>query len=270
MSPDPQSRPHPWRGGSPPPAEERCGLVSRRRGPTAGVTLIELLIAVTLVSLITVAVLMSIRVGVNAMEKANTRLLSNRRVMGTHRIIASQVGSIMAVMAGCRVEPSDPPQQRLFFQGEPESMRFVSSYSLNEAYRGYPKILEFQVIPGEDYRGVRLVVNELPYTGPDSAGLLCLPGDRFRPIEVGTRSFVLADRLAFCRFSFQAPGTAGRREPRWMPVWGEPVLPAAIRIEMAPLEPDPARLPLLTFSIPVRVTKDPRQPVLDAYVSWSN
>ena len=52
------------------------------------------------------------------------------------------------------------------FQGDPQTMRFVSSYSLTEAARGLPRLLEYQVIPGEDGNSVRLVVNEIVYTGP--------------------------------------------------------------------------------------------------------
>ena len=37
-----------------------------------------------------------------------------------------------------------------FFQGEAQSMRFVSTYSLQQAWRGLPQILEFLVIPRED------------------------------------------------------------------------------------------------------------------------
>lgn len=229
----------------------------------AGVTLMELLIAVSLVSLISVAVLMSIRIGVNAMDKANTRLLSNRRITGTQRIIERQIGSLMVVNAECGVDPSTRGPKLPFFQGEPQSMRFVSSYSLKEASRGYPRILEYQVIPGERNAGVRLVVNELFYAGPFSTGQLCIgrdpagPGTLFRPIAVGPDSFVLADRLAFCRFAFLERLPEDPNAVAWMPRWIAPEFPAAIRIEMGPLEPDPSRLPLLTLTVPVRVTKDP-------------
>ncbi len=78
-----------------------------------------------------------------------------------------------------KLTPQSSVQSMLFFQGEPSSMRFVSTYSLQDASRGMPQILEFQVIPGADNRGVRLVVNERPYTGAASAGAL-LPGLRDR------------------------------------------------------------------------------------------
>jgi prepilin-type N-terminal cleavage/methylation domain-containing protein len=231
--------------------------MSRQRG----VTLIELLIAVSLVSLISVAILMAMRVGLNAMQKTNSRMIDNRRLAGVQRIIEQQVAGMMAVTADCRPDPSAPPARRPFFQGEPQSMRFVSSYSLEEAHRGYARILEYQVIPGENNEGVRLVVNELLYTGPQSTGMLCLgprpetEGVFFRPIEIGPHSFVLQDRLAFCNFLYQE-----RLPPpdfrRWLPVWPKSELPAAVRIEMAPLEENRSRLPRLTLTMPVRITKN--------------
>ena len=141
-------------------------------------------------------------------------------------------------------------------------MRFVSSYSLEEANRGYPRILEYQVIPGADGPGVRLIVNERLYAGPYSTGALCLGpggpgmGAAFRPVETGPESFVLADKLAMCRFSYQRRGP----EPdsrEWVPVWSEPEFPLGIRVELTPLEKQAARVPLITITAPVRVNKLP-------------
>jgi hypothetical protein len=39
--------------------------------------------------------------------------------------------------------------------------------------------------------------------------------------------------------------------------WNKPLLPSAIRVEMAPLEPNSAKLQLVPLTIPIRVTKDP-------------
>src|SRR4029077_3540904 len=100
-----------------------------------------------------------------------------------------------------------------FLQGAPQSMRIASTYSLQQATRGFPMILEYQVIPGEDGAGVRLIVNEHIYSGPRSTGVFCTgmgidpasgaPGPLFAPIQVGAGSFVLAEKLAFCRFSYR-------------------------------------------------------------------
>ena len=53
-------------------------------------------------------------------------------------------------------------------------MRFVTSYSLQDAWRGRPQIAALQVIPGADGAGVRLIVNETPYTGPAQAGQMTI------------------------------------------------------------------------------------------------
>lgn len=237
-----------------------------------GVTLLELLIAVSLLSLLSVGLMTTLRVGLNAMEKANSRLMDNRRVIRAQRILEEQIAGFMPVVADCVADPQRPPIKMPFFQGEPQSMRFVSSYSLGEASRGYPRILEFQVIPGENNQGVRLIVNEHLYTGPAGAGLFCmglgpdpLSGAQvplFRPIEIRPDSFVLADRLAFCRFWYRetpSPPAA----PRWVPRWVQPQWPRAIRIEMAPLAPDRARVQPMELVAPLRVDKIPMVPYVD-------
>ena len=232
-----------------------------------GVTLIEVLIAVSLVSLLSVGILMALRVGMSAMEKANRRLMDNRRAVGARRIIEEQLAGFMPVIAVFSASSEDAGTKIPFFEGREQSMRFVSSYSLQEAARGLPQILEFQVIPGEHGRGVRLVVNENLYSGPRSAGAFCLgPGrdpelgvetQRFIPIVVGPRSFVLADQLASCHFSYLGP-VQDKDLEQWSPSWiPENRWPLGIRIEMAPLDTDAGRLKPLTVTAPVHVNRDP-------------
>jgi len=52
-----------------------------------GLTLMEVLIAVSLVGLMSIGILMSIRMGLNAMDKTNKRLMANRRLLGAQRIL---------------------------------------------------------------------------------------------------------------------------------------------------------------------------------------
>ena len=238
----------------------------RPRSTRAGFTLIEVLIAVTLVGLLSVGMIVAMHVGLNAMSRANAKLMLNRRVAGAQRILEQQVAGLMPVTADCATSPDAPRTKIPFFQGEAQSMRFASTYSLQEAARGTARMLEYQVILGESGRGVRLIVNEGLYTGPRAAGDLCvgLAPDpvaggivpRFLPIEAGPASFVVADKLAVCRFSFRDP-LPPERPPRWVLRWTKPYLPDAIRIEMAPLEPDSASLQPLPLTIPLRVTRLP-------------
>lgn len=234
--------------------------------PRAGVTLIEVLIAVGLLSFISVGILVALRIGLNALEKANRKVIDDRRVAGAQRILQDQLAGFMPVVAQVVIAPDALGPKFPFFEGRPQSMRFVSNYSLQEAARGLPQVLEFQVIPGAN-SGVRLVVNENVYTGPRSAGRFAVgPGIdaelgvatmRYLPISVGPTSFVIADRLAYCRFAYygiQAGSPFEQWKPAWVPTdhW-----PMGIRIEMASLDTNPGSLKPLTISVPIHVDRFP-------------
>jgi general secretion pathway protein J len=230
----------------------------------AGLTLIELLVSITLFSLLAVAVLFGLRIGINAMERSKDRFTSNRRVLGVERVLTQQIAGFIPVKADCMT--GDGPLQRVpFFQGEPNAMRFVSTYSLNEASRGYPRILEFTVVPGDKGEGVRLVVNEFVYTGPLSAGMSCVgvvpgpvgPQIIFKPVQISNASFVLADRLASCQFAFKLHRELPQPDV-WLPRWpGAQQFPNAIRVDLVPLSADPARLEIPSIVASVHVNRDP-------------
>ncbi|MCU1259275.1 MAG: hypothetical protein JWO80_2160 [Bryobacterales bacterium] len=232
----------------------------------AGLTLVEVLIATSLVGLLSVGMLWAIRVGVGAMGKANDKLIANRRVTGALRVLEQQIAGFMPAVAEIRIVPGMPGAKIPFFQGEPESMRFVSSYSLREGSRGHPQVLAFQVIPGDNGAGVRLIVDEYPYSGPLSTGLFVLgrtsdpvlmkPITHFAPIEAGPHSFVLADKLAYCRFFYEEMRPKPEIE-RWDTFWTLDRWPEGIRIEMAPLDPTSASLHMVTVTAPLRVTRLP-------------
>lgn len=232
----------------------------------AGVTLIEVLIAISLLSVLSIGILLALRVGINALDKANRKLMDNRRIAGTQRILEQELAGFIPVIALFAPAPEAAGVKIPFFEGRARSMRFVSGYSLGQAARGLPQILEFQVIEGDQGRGVRLVVNETVYTGPRSAGRFCLgPGpdpelgavtQRFLPITAGPRSFVLADHLAFCRFWYLAPAP-GPALDAWSPNWILPRWPLGIRIEMASLDDNPGRLRPVTITAPVHVDRYP-------------
>jgi hypothetical protein len=237
------------------------------RRAEAGITLIEVLISVTLLGLLTLAMLFAMRVGLSALQKADTKLMDNRRVAGAQRVLEQQIAGFMPVQAVCASDPdAGPPPTIAFFQGEPQTMRMVSSYSLQEAWRGTPRLLEFQVIPGAEGHGVRLIVNESAYTGPLGAGRTCLgvsldPSTglnvpHFRPIQAGPQSFVLADKLAWCRFSYLEPEKPPELE-RWRPDWVLPRWPLGVRIEMAPIEDNPARLRPVSVTAAIRTNRAP-------------
>ena len=242
-----------------------------RNSRRAGVTLIEILIAVTLLSLLAAGVLIAMRLGFNTMDKTNAHLMKNRRVVNARRIIENEITGFVYSSADFYPQPKALTPV-VFLQAEPQSMRFVTTYSLADGWRGRPQIAEITVIPGDKGEGVRLILNETPYTGQTQAGqrvaaieydpVTGAPITRYRPIEPGPGSFVLADRLAYCRFSYLEI----RSEPPfrlWRAAWLlQDHLPLGVRIEMAPLDTKGSDLHVTTVTAPLRVDRRPR----DAYV----
>ncbi len=232
--------------------------------PASGVTLLEVLIAVTLLSLLTVGMAMAMRLGLFAFAHTNSRLMENRRVAGAQRIVEQELKGLMPVVAPCGTSPPPPV---VIFQGLPDSLTMVSTFSLQEAWRGRPQILQFFVISAEEGDGVRLVVNETPYTGPLFAGALCLgtatdattgaPIPQFQRPSATPNSFVLADNLEYCRFRYLTPARNAGDPGVWMPSWTMAGWPSGLRVEMAPVKPNPARLQPVTVTVPVFVMRDP-------------
>lgn len=214
-----------------------------------GFTLIELMISITLVAAISTGMLMAIRTSLIALQKTDDRLQSNRRVMSVEQILARELGGVMPVMGLCSTGGTVP-----VFNGNPQTLHLVSSYSMQEGARGYPRVLELQVLPAEGGT-VRLIVNEFLYTGPLSIAPFCAGGN-FQPGQATPQSFVLADRLAYCRISYQRRNPETMMGEAWLPVWNQPNLPAAVRVDMEPLTPDPARLPLIPVTVPIHVNRE--------------
>ena len=237
----------------------------------SGLTLVEILIAVSLLSLLSVGMLTAMRLGFSTMDRVDAHLVSNRRVVNSRAIIASEIDGFVFTMAEYGSTP-ETFRQVPFLQTEPQSMRFVTTYSLEDGWRGRPQIAVLQVIPGaatpEDRRpGVRLIVNETPYTGAKQAGqdITGIEQDpesgnqivHFTQVSAGPKSFVLADRLAFCRFSYLQPLPDAPFQ-LWRPDWILPrQLPQAIRIEMSPLDAAPSGLHVTTVTAPLHVTRIP-------------
>ncbi|MCS7043243.1 MAG: prepilin-type N-terminal cleavage/methylation domain-containing protein [Bryobacteraceae bacterium] len=226
-----------------------------------GMTLIEVLIAITLVALLSAAMLFAVRSALAALESSSRRIESLRRTAGAQRILHQQVAGFLPVMARCGATAQQPGGRPvMFFEGTPAAARFVSRFSIQGGARGRAQIVEL-FAAGRPEGGLRLLVNEIPYTGPEGAGFFCqqpqmdaelgAPMPVFPPVEPSPRSFVLADRLAYCRFSYLQDDLVN--PPQWVPSWRRPDLwPAAIRIEMAALDPAGAALPPVTFTGRIR------------------
>jgi prepilin-type N-terminal cleavage/methylation domain-containing protein len=215
------------------PSQRRCK--SQR-----GVTLIELLLAVTLFALIGVTSAIVLRTGFDSLDRIEAKVDEDRRVLGAERALDQMLRGMVPVNAPCAGKPT-------VFQGGPNFVRFITSHSLAEGSRGRLQFVELIVEAKGDNTGFRLVVNEYPYLNRAMIAPLCA-----QPPVVRATSFILADQLSACRFFFKRL-EAGMAVEQWYPQWLFPELPRAIRVELIPNRVLENRARAQRLNIPVMV-----------------
>lgn len=213
-----------------------------------GFTLIELIIAITLVAAIATGLLFAMRTSLLAMERTQARLDQNRRASAIQQLVYSQLGGAIPAsgLCGGALTP--------IFRGSPSQLLMVTTYSRTEGARGYPRIVSYRAEP-EPGGTFRLVADEFLFSGPASTDALCLPGGVIRPIASTERTLVIASALAYCRFYYRlmVPST-GLGGP-WRENWISNELPAAIRIDLAPARADASGMPVVPITMPLRVNR---------------
>ncbi|HEY7333653.1 MAG TPA: prepilin-type N-terminal cleavage/methylation domain-containing protein [Bryobacteraceae bacterium] len=205
-----------------------------------GVTLVELVIAITLVAAIITGLLFAMKTSLLTYQKLDARLDEDTRTMRISQALERQISGLIPVVRDCPA-----------LRGDQESVRFVSGYSLAEGSRGYPRVIEYRVVP-DPAGGVRLMMNERLYSGP------CSPG----PVEIDAQSIEAAGKLAYCRIGYREFTREDMMAGNWVAVWDRPTLPAAVRIEMASMDAA-TRLPMLAVNVPLRITRDLGVPYVD-------
>jgi prepilin-type N-terminal cleavage/methylation domain-containing protein len=224
-----------------------------KRKSQRGVTLMELMIAITLVAALSTGMLFAMRTSLLTQEKTAKRLDANRRMMNLQQVVNAQLSGAMPITGFCP-NSGGGGVPNTFFHGSAGLMRMVSNYSIAQGARGYPQILEYIVAPSKAGT-VRLVLNEYPYDGPQSTAPFCTDGT-FLPASVRPTSFVIADDLAACGFSFHEQyHTLEFAEKPWLADWNKLTLPGGIRIQLTPAHPDVASLPFLSVTVPIRTTR---------------
>lgn len=199
----------------------------------AGVTLLELLVSITIVSLLATTALFAWRVGVSGWEKASVQLERDRTVLAVHQLVTEQIASMTPYQA-----PLERGGRVMFFQGEAETARFVSRYSLTHRAASGLYLVEYHVT--EQGNGTRqLLFREEPVWGLEELGAKIAGREtesgvmrtRFLPFEGGAAAVVLLEGLEECRFEYYQPATPGR-PGRWTSEWigNANEVPSAMRI----------------------------------------
>ena len=187
-----------------------CEKATRASAGAAGFTLIEVVLALTIFALIGGILYGAFSLSHNAVEKSQVNSTRNQK----QRSIADLLGSYVRSTFPYR---ESPQEQTAFFEGDVESLTFVSAYSQGMGGRGMAKI---QITMDEDDNGratVKLVETAPVRLSRESGG-----GGQ-------TYSIVLQDNVKEFRLAYLDPQA---EEETWEDRWDgreRRMLPRAVR-----------------------------------------
>lgn len=199
----------------------------RRMGgrPGAGFTLVELLVALTLLGLVSVVLFGGLRFGTRAWEAGNARVERLAEVQAVQGVLRRRIAqAVLPEDAGAESAFSDSPAA---FAGAEDSLRFVALVPSRVGVGGF---YLFELSVADDGDGARL---ELAWRlfRPDQ------PGDLDEPAPgLGGRR-VLIEGIEEAKFGYYGAERAGAEagaEAEWRERWdGADGLPALIALKVA-------------------------------------
>jgi len=234
----------------------------KRRRQQSGFTLIELIIAITLVAAISAGLLTTMRNGLLTMERTQQRMQENRRALGVQDLIRRQIGGAMPVKGLCG--PIELAGMREIFRGTDRTLLFVSNESMTEGSRGHPQIALYAVRENPDGT-VRLEVTEQLFAGPASTRPFCEANPMIVHPPENVAPVVLLDHLSYARFVYRELNQNTLFGREFMQTWVAPLLPYSVRIELEAAPGSEVRMPVGSITIPLHVLREPGVLYFDEY-----
>lgn len=202
------------------PPLRTAGARPHGRQATAGFTLLELLVSITIVSLLATTILFGWRVASAAWQRANDRLQQQRTVLATHQLLQEQMASMVPYQARTAAGASE-----FFFQGEAATARFVSRYALSHRARSGLYLIEYRIAEQSD-GSKQLLLNESPVGSREELGALLAGAEmiaagrvlKFQEFHQRPETLALLEGLQECRFEYYRPATASQ-PPGWTDRW---------------------------------------------------
>jgi len=234
MNAEERSSKFPWTPGGRPCPFRRGNVI---RGES-GLTLLELITAITISGLVALAVTVSLRIGVRAWEKSQGAVLDLRRQANAADLLPVQLGD--CVMRTVAVVLFDRTQGMPFFFGDETRLVFLTAYSAAQHGRGGMVVADYFAEQQPD-RTWKLWLNEHPALDDEWLARWIVGTEatseggekpRLRPFDAD-RAMLLFEGLTECRFEYlrETPATAEWVAP-W-PLLANPYLPRAIRLQLA-------------------------------------
>jgi len=195
-------------------AANRDRSTVRRIGSTDGFTLIEVILALTIFALMSGILYGAFSLGHSAVEKSEANSTRNQK----QRAIADLLGSYVRSSFPYRESPQDPS---VYFDGDSDSVTFVSAYSQSLGGRGMAKI---QISQDEGSNGWSSI--KVEETTP-----VRISGDVGSGVS---HSIVLQDNVKDFRLDYLDPQSD---DEKWQERWDgkeKRILPRAVRISYTP------------------------------------
>jgi general secretion pathway protein J len=206
----------------------RSGVsISRKVG---GFSLLELLLAMVLMSMLLALAYGGLRASTQATEKGQQILDDSNRIRMAHQFIRRQLTQTLPLA----FEEDEDQQTRVVFRGERNRIRYVAQMP---GYLGHggPQVQELEFTPGEN--GLELVLSHALLQGFDESFLY-----ERDPI-------FLMDKIQSASFSFLGIDENGEMS-NWSESWDdESILPTAVSLEIEFVEEVYIDWPMLATSV---------------------
>jgi general secretion pathway protein J len=204
---------------------------TRRSG---GFSLVEMLLAMTLLSMLLALAYGGLRASARATEKGQVILDDSNRIRMAHQFVRRQLTQLLP-LAFDQGE-GEAEDQRIVFQGDARRIRYVAPMP---GYLGYggPQVQELEIVPGEE--GLELVLSHALLQGFEEEHLY-----QREPI-------LLLDKIQQAGFQFLGMDENGE-VTAWSGNWDqESQLPVAVTLEVDFVEEVYIEWPMLTTSVRV-------------------
>ena len=192
---------------------------------TQGFTLLEVMISITLISLILVIMAGAMRLSYRSIDRGEARSTYLERLKVTFSLIDDQIQSAIPLAR------QDDEEGRFFFEGSADKVQFASNYSLTSGQRGY-------------------VVVRYAATRADDGTMALYIRENTMGVE-NAREIKLLEGMSEIRFEYfrkesEAEDVAGE----WVETWTDELLfPRKIRVTLT--FPDQK----ITFTVPIRANR---------------
>lgn len=182
-----------------------------------GFTLVEMLIAITILSMVMVMAFSSMRIAAAVASRVDAATAESRRVHQAQRLLRGQLQRAMPVLDARNAE-----QETLDFGASQHEISFVAPMSVAASMPGLYRV-SLKVTPAS---GVAAGTNRLLLSYR-----LWTPGRTPGPADTDVVELMLIEGFRRSRFSFY--DGADNRSPRWVDEWRtRQTLPSLVRIEI--------------------------------------